>query len=1021
MADLRFIMDVEEDGDPEDHKYSGKPGHSGLAHSLDSSSSTKRSDDNLRPSNAKSSKSQQRRRGPLSRSSRSTTTASSTTATASTAEPSSSRSPLAQKARADSTASMDSASYRNYDQNLSSANMPPSNRPNGPQRPLSGAAGESNMPVKLTPITGRVSRAKKGVPVHTCDVCKPPKTFTRAEHLRRHQLSHKPASFQCPYTGCGKTFHRQDLLTRHIQRHEQDAKSVTDPTGGTSRRPSYNSTEGNPPTMSFPPPMLPGNAMPLGPEITPNPGYTGSTSSYPTSHQGGSSTRQTPMSPSGHSHRSHSVGASQELNYVLSPTHVPPYGTHPSSMDGSPFQSASYGLGFQPRRSPPFTYVGLEGSSPHLPTLTIPNNNIPDLLPYEPAWASSASDSPYSAHSSQDRAVIRGFGSPVADMAESQFFVTYPSPQQAVYHPASAIFPEETSFYDFHSSTYPVRSPTPPTVTLSAQPAENLVTLGHSVPAPQAILGSQKASAALLGPYSGAVFLTAALLSPATLKAVPHYLDVYWKRFDTLFPLVNRRSLETDADGVLRYAMAAMGSQFLQGEEDRIHGDKLHAFAWQEARRYSQWSIQVMQSILLCEFYARFRGLRAMTRPSEPFQSLYSRDRLFSLVLSPSSKPWHPYSTSSSQVANSQFPDDHGSSTTTTHQHWDKWIITESSRRLLAACFVLDRHASIYHEHSPMHPFTTPIPPIPLTKPTERLWAAQNREAWEVLVASDPTQLESVSLADVKITADRIATAPPLDLAVYLASEALRLPRRSSPSTLDLSTEVNLASTARLCDLFSGYAVANTYLALHYTPLRDLLAVSGDSWLFSKKILKPEAFQRQQINVKQWSSSVHAGAASLFAAKALLAFLVTNNTNTPNTDMSRETDVQGRKWNMSDISDYWALYVCALVFWAISYRTTGGAMVRRSNNNTGSSASSNNVNTASEKAEREALGWLKTVASLSPEAAVQSVRGRREAHGIIGMVRRRLEDETAGSRNQLLVDAAHVLKNLEENPSKGRF
>ncbi|KAI1738019.1 hypothetical protein F4680DRAFT_426828 [Xylaria scruposa] len=74
---------------------------------------------------------------------------------------------------------------------------------------------------KLIPITGRVSRAKKGVPMHICDICKPPKTFTRAEHLRRHQLSHKSAPYGCKYPGCEKVFHRADLLTRHIQRHEQ--------------------------------------------------------------------------------------------------------------------------------------------------------------------------------------------------------------------------------------------------------------------------------------------------------------------------------------------------------------------------------------------------------------------------------------------------------------------------------------------------------------------------------------------------------------------------------------------------------------------------------------------------------------------------------------------------------------------------------------------------------------------------------------------------------------------------------
>jgi hypothetical protein len=41
-------------------------------------------------------------------------------------------------------------------------------------RPMGNlSSGEAS--VKLTPITGRVSRAKKGVPVHVCATCRPPK------------------------------------------------------------------------------------------------------------------------------------------------------------------------------------------------------------------------------------------------------------------------------------------------------------------------------------------------------------------------------------------------------------------------------------------------------------------------------------------------------------------------------------------------------------------------------------------------------------------------------------------------------------------------------------------------------------------------------------------------------------------------------------------------------------------------------------------------------------------------------
>jgi hypothetical protein len=69
-----------------------------------------------------------------------------------------------------------------------------------PPQSSRGSEPAADMPVKYTPVTGRISRAKKGVPVHTCEICRPVKvhspslldqyvlinlkTFTRAEHLR---------------------------------------------------------------------------------------------------------------------------------------------------------------------------------------------------------------------------------------------------------------------------------------------------------------------------------------------------------------------------------------------------------------------------------------------------------------------------------------------------------------------------------------------------------------------------------------------------------------------------------------------------------------------------------------------------------------------------------------------------------------------------------------------------------------------------------------------------------------------
>ena len=62
------------------------------------------------------------------------------------------------------------------------------------------------------------SRAKKRefeCPHEGCD-----KSYSRAEHLYRHQLNHNPKSiYHCDFPSCGRSFIRQDLCARHKDRH----------------------------------------------------------------------------------------------------------------------------------------------------------------------------------------------------------------------------------------------------------------------------------------------------------------------------------------------------------------------------------------------------------------------------------------------------------------------------------------------------------------------------------------------------------------------------------------------------------------------------------------------------------------------------------------------------------------------------------------------------------------------------------------------------------------------------------
>ena len=317
--------------------------------------------------------------------------------------------------------------------------------------------------------------------------------------------------------------------------------------------------------------------------MPPNTPYPGNASPYPPSSRG-SVSGPGPMSPSSQSTRSHSTGFSHAgPEYILS-SNPASFGIHPSSMDGSSFHTNSYGLEFQPRRSPSYTYTGLEG----LPSLTIPDSSFPGHPGQESNWPSSASDSPYS---TPDR--MRNYDSPSADIPSNDIIYVphqYPSPHPSIYNPVSDYTTsyDDTSYFEFQSHQYPVRSPTPSTVTLSAQPVQNLVTLGQPVPDPSAVLTRQKGSAGVLSSFADAAFLTALVPSTAALHAIPRYLDVYWKRFDALFPLVHRRSLEISTDPVLQCAMAAVGCQFLQSKEARINGHILHGFASHEARCVSR-------------------------------------------------------------------------------------------------------------------------------------------------------------------------------------------------------------------------------------------------------------------------------------------------------------------------------------------------------------------------------------------------------------------------------------------------
>ena len=264
---------------------------------------------------------------------------------------------------------------------------------------------------------------------------------------------------------------------------------------------------------------------------------------------------------------------------------------------------------------------------------------------------------------------------------------------------------------------------------------------------------------------------------------------------------------------------------------------------------------------------------------------------------------------------------------------------------------------------------------IPLSTEMNDLWNAADFNAWSRLARTGRTlKFLSTTMAQ-PLTSGHIASVSSFDAAILLAGHALQLP--------DISQNMAIA--------FRGSGVASTYLALHHTPLHELLSVSGDSWLFNKKVSQARIFQEHKQKLVDWSKSREAVIAAFFAIRGIVSFLNVDQTTVNEIHTGLDAiRVQPRK----DISDYWGLYVCVLICWAF-----------------GQGATTTRVSSSDDASRKTSLEWLLAAAELELEQ-LQEWPGRRRTRAVICLVRDVLSRDCPSGRNRMFNDAVNVLKNL---------
>jgi hypothetical protein len=432
------------------------------------------------------------------------------------------------------------------------------------------------------------------------------------------------------------------------------------------------------------------------------------------------------------------------------------------------------------------------------------------------------------------------------------------------------------------------------------------------------------------------------------------------------------------------------------------------------------WTLQTMQAILLTEIFTRFRGRKTNVRLSRHFDALFLRvsshcfgQKCFTNSIQllddqgqPTFVEQSPGDARSADSLLDQFGTPSNMRTVQPHDaqiEWDQWREAEARRRLLSSVWFFDWWQATYHQQPRSKAaaeetrslLCLPCPDTVWDAGTEAEWSAQRRQTGYYV--PQPLQMVEQNVSMYNLDTSTFTESLLFCWFVSLLPAREQIPPNNQPNI------------ENLMDLFSRSPLANTYFALYYTPLYDLLSVTGDTWVFGQKVPSPSMFQSAQAHVKTWCSSPSAAQATHYACRILSDSL----------SQSSGAAQDNHTESTAGISDYWSLYIATLITWAFhhKYQTSGGSgsgTLSRSNSST--ALGSVDVDApVSDDARIKALTYANGMLVLDVEDLIANkANPKAETLSVIDAVRHRLEIESVGSRCGLLVDAIGVLKKLSQ-------
>ncbi|QDS70775.1 hypothetical protein FKW77_004021 [Venturia effusa] len=352
-----------------------------------------------------------------------------------------------------------------------------------------------------------------------------------------------------------------------------------------------------------------------------------------------------------------------------------------------------------------------------------------------------------------------------------------------------------------------------------------------------------------------------------SLKTKQHYVELYWKHFHPTFPVLHRPTYQNQTScPLLSAAVMSIGAQYDDGHLAKSDARILHQKCQELISRHksslrSATRPDYMQAIFLVEMFSHFKAQRANPQSSDMFNSIYARLGKWpktTLRLRLQSLATIEPNTSENDIK----------------EQWMEWINLHSMERLLTACYIFDAQQALLFARST---FTEADFGLDLHIPASvSLWEAPVHTRWANLLRGgaglaplvDVCQsLDSMTQTDSH--AEQRDSFQSALITAFHASSVLAQQQAAANGAYGLVAashpmfEVsNMALLEQaLCPQADVLIAHNTVRLAAHSPIRALLAVSGESWVFSQRLasealLADAEFETLKAQLRSWSETL---------------------------------------------------------------------------------------------------------------------------------------------------------------------